>query len=71
MDIKDIRNRKGLVLWFIAAVVLGWIAEVLMLAREWWQCRKYENPFEWDDAKRYSVVILWGWALHFIIRGLI
>ena len=58
------RDILGLCLWFMVALVIGWVAYTIMIAREIYQffrCRL--ERFEWEDIVRYSVVITLGWLV--------
>lgn len=60
------RNRLGIVCFFVLAIVIGLLAEVVMVGREIYQWKHYHLPkFEWDDVVRYSIAILLGCALHY------
>lgn len=58
------RDILGLCLWFMVALVIGWVAYTLMIAREIYQSFRYRlERFEWEDVVRYSVVITLGWII--------
>lgn len=55
------RDYIGIVGWLITSIIIGIIAEVIMIAREyykWKHCRLSE--FEIEDVIRYSIVITIG-----------
>ena len=55
------RDILGLCLWFMAALVIRWVAYTLMIAREIYQFFRYRlERFEWEDVVRYSLVITIG-----------
>lgn len=55
------RDILGLCLWFMVALVIGWVAYTLMIAREIYQFFRYRlERFEWEDVVRYSLVITLG-----------
>lgn len=56
------RDILGLCLWFMVALVIGWVAYTIMIAREIYQFFRYRfERFEWEDVVRYSLVITLGW----------
>lgn len=58
------RDILGLCLWFMVALVIGWVAYTLMIAREIYQFFRYHlERFEWEDVVRYSLVITLGWLV--------
>lgn len=61
------RNILGIVGWFIIAILLGLISEILMIAREEYQHQRYKIPFEHDDVRRYSISIAIGCLIRYII----
>ena len=62
------RDWIGLACWFLLSVLIGIIALPLMIWREVYQYDKYQLPsFEWEDIVRYSVVILLGSIINYLI----
>ena len=58
------RDILGLCLWFMVALVTGWVAYTIMIAREIYQFFRYRlERFEWEDVVRYSLVITLGWLV--------
>lgn len=58
------RDILGLCLWFMVALVIGWVAYTIMIAREIYPFFHYHlERFEWEDVVRYSVVITLGWLV--------
>ena len=58
------RDILGLCLWFMVALVIGWVAYTLMIAREIYQFFRYcLERFEFEDVVRYSLVITLGWLV--------
>ena len=56
------RDILGLCLWFMVALVIGWVAYTIMIAREIYQFFRYRlERFEWEDVVRYSLVITLSW----------
>ena len=57
----NIRDYLGIVGWLIVSIVIGLIAEVIMIAREYYQWKHYGlTKFEIEDVIRYSIVITIG-----------
>lgn len=55
------RDYIGIGAWFIVSIVIGVIAEVIMIGREYYQWKHYKlSRFEIEDVIRYSVVITIG-----------
>lgn len=62
------RDWIGLACWFILSVLIGIIALPLMIWREVYQYDKYQLPrFEWEDVVRYSLVIILGSIINYLI----
>ena len=58
------RDILGLCLWFMVALVIGWVAYTIMIAREIYQFSRYRlERFEFEDVVRYSLVITLGWLV--------
>ena len=58
------RDILGLCLWFMVALLIGWVAYTLMIAREIYQFFRYRlERFEFEDVVRYSLVITLGWLI--------
>ena len=58
------RDILGLCLWLMVALVIGWVAYTIMIAREIYQFFRYRlERFEWEDVVRYSLVITLGWLV--------
>ena len=58
------RDILGLCLWFMVALVIGWVAYTFMIAREIYQFFRYRlERFEFEDVVRYSIVITLGWLV--------
>lgn len=55
------RDYIGIVGWLIVSIVIGIIAEVIMIAREYYQWKNYGlSKFEIEDVVRYSIIITIG-----------
>ena len=62
------RDWIGLVCWFLLSVVIGLLALPIMLGREIYQYKHYHlAKFEWEDIVRYSVVIVLGSIINYLI----
>ena len=58
------RDILGLCLWFMAGLLIGWVAYTIMIPREMYQFFRYRlERFEWEDVVRYSLVITLGWLV--------
>lgn len=66
------RDLIGLVCWFLVSVIIGIIAIPLMVWREIYQYEKYHlSRFEWEDVIRYSLVIVLGSIVNYLIIDLV
>lgn len=66
------RDLIGLVCWFLVSVIIGIIAIPLMVWREIYQYEKYHlSRFEWEDVIRYSLVIVLGSVVNYLIIDLV
>lgn len=55
------RDYIGIGSWLIASIIIRVVAEVIMIAREYYQWKHYKlSRFEIEDVIRYSVVITIG-----------
>lgn len=55
------RDYIGIGIWFIISIVIGVIAEVIMIGREYYQWKHYKlSRFEIEDVTLYSIVITIG-----------
>lgn len=62
------RDLYGLLGWFCVSVVFGLVSLILMVAREVYQWKHYKlSRFEWEDVVRYSLVILLGSVVYYLI----
>lgn len=69
MSTSGKRNKIGFVGWVAASILLGLLAEVLMICREVWQSNRYGFDIELDDVSRYSLAIVIGSAVHYFVLG--
>lgn len=55
------RDCTGVVCWLIISIIIGIIAEVIMIGREYYQWKHYKlDKLEVEDIVRYSIVITIG-----------
>ena len=55
------RDYIGIGGWLITSIIIGIIAEVIMIAREYYQWKHYRlSKFEIEDVVRYSIIITIG-----------
>lgn len=55
------RDYIGIGSWLITSIIIGVVAEVIMIAREYYQWKHYKlSRFEIEDVIRYSIVITIG-----------
>lgn len=66
------RDKIGMLLWLIVAIIIGVVAMIPMVLREIYQTKKYKYfSLEWWDICRYGVVsIPFGSMLHWMILDL-
>lgn len=65
------RNAKGFAGFLLLSLLLGYIVEAAMVAREVWQWKRYKLPkFEWDDIARYTAAIAIGGTLNLAILAM-
>lgn len=62
------RDRIGLACWLLISILIGLLALPVMVGREIYQYKHYHlEKFEWEDIVRYSVVILLGSIINYLI----
>lgn len=62
------RDIYGLVGWFLAGMLFSVLAWPVMVGREIYQWKHYHlERFEWEDVVRYSIVILLGSLVWWLI----
>lgn len=70
-----ILNRRdwiGLACWLLISILIGLLALPIMVGREIYQYKHYHLPkFEWEDVVRYSVVIVLGSVINYLILDLL
>lgn len=62
------RDWIGLACWLLISILIGLLALPVMVGREVYQYKQYHlAKFEWEDIVRYSVVILLGSIINYLI----
>lgn len=62
------RDCIGLACWLLISILVGLLALPVMVGREIYQYKQYHlAKFEWEDIVRYSVVILLGSIINYLI----
>ena len=62
------RDLIGLVCWLLVSILIGLLALPVMVGREIYQYKHYHlAKFEWEDIVRYSVVIVLGSIINYLI----
>lgn len=62
------RDWIGLACWLLISILIGLLAFPVMVGREIYQYKHYHlAKFEWEDIVRYSVVILLGSIINYLI----
>ena len=62
------RDLIGLACWLFVSILLGPLALPVMIGREIYQYRHYHlSRFEWEDIVRYSVVIVLGSIVNYLV----
>lgn len=64
------RDWIGLACWLFVSIVVGLLALPVMVGREiyQYQYRRYHlSRFEWEDVVRYTLVILLGSIIHYLV----
>lgn len=62
------RDWIGLACWLLISILVGLLALPVMVVREIYQYKHYHlAKFEWEDIVRYSVVILLGSIINYLI----
>ena len=55
------RDYIGIGGWLITSIIIGIIAEIIMIAKEYYQWKHYKlAKFEIEDVVRYSIIITIG-----------
>lgn len=62
------RDWIGLACWLLISILIGLLALPVMVGREIYQYKQYHlAKFEWEDIVRYSVVIVLGSIINYLI----
>lgn len=62
------RDYIGLACWLLVSIFVGPLALPVMIGREIYQYRHYHLPrFEWEDVVRYTLVIILGSIINYLI----
>ena len=62
------RDLIGLACWLLVSILIGLIALPVMVGREIYQYNHYHlAKFEWEDVVRYSLVIILGSIINYLI----
>lgn len=62
------RDWIGLACWLFISILIGLLALPVMVGREIYQYKHYHlTKFEWEDIVRYSVVIVLGSIINYLI----
>lgn len=66
------RDWIGLACWLLVSVLIGLLAFPVMVGREIYQYKHYHlTKFEWEDVVRYSLVIILGSIINYLILDLL
>lgn len=58
----------GFIGWFLVGLLIGIIAEPIMIWREFYQWKKYElDKLEIEDIVRYSIIIIFASVINLTI----
>ena len=62
------RDWIGIVCWLLVSILVGLLALPIMACREIYQYKHYNlTKFEWDDVVRYSIIIILGSIINYLI----
>lgn len=62
------RDCIGLACWLLMGILIGLFALLAMVSREIYQYKHYHlSRFEWEDVVRYSLVIILGSIINYLI----
>lgn len=66
------RDCIGLACWMLISILVGLLALPVMIGREIYQYKHYHlTKFEWEDVVRYSLVIILGSIINYLILDLL
>lgn len=64
------RDWIGLACWLLISILVGLLALPIMVTREIYQYKHYcLSHFEWEDVVRYSLIIILGSIINYLILG--
>lgn len=62
------RDWIGLACWLLVSIFVGLLALLIMVGREVYQYKHYHlAKFEWEDVVRYSIIIILGSIINYLI----
>ena len=62
------RDWIGLACWLLISILVGLLALPIMVCREIYQYKHYHlAKFEWEDVVRYSIIIILGSIINYLI----
>lgn len=62
------RDWIGLACWLLVSILVGLLSLPIMIVREYYQYKHYHlSRFEWEDIVRYSVVIVLGSIVNYLV----
>ena len=62
------RDWIGLACWMLVSILVGLLALPVMVCREIYQYKHYHlTKFEWEDVVRYSIIIIIGSIINYLI----
>ena len=62
------RDWIGLACWLLISILVGLLALPVMVGREIYQYKHYHLVrFEWEDVVRYSIIIILGSIINYLI----
>lgn len=62
------RDWIGLACWLLVSILIGLLALPIMVGREIYQYKHYHLArFEWEDVVRYSIIIILGSIINYLI----
>ena len=64
----NMRDWIGLACWLLVSILIGLLALPIMVCREIYQYKHYHlTKFEWEDVVRYSITIILGSIINYLI----
>ena len=62
------RDLIGLACFLLVSILVGLLSLPIMVVREYYQYKHYHlSRFEWEDIVRYSVVIVLGSIMNYLV----